>query len=142
MTLDPPQVRSLADQFGFEDFFSIATGGNTHPRGDDLDGPLLDPAKERCPASFVRVQKKLENGWGKRVNHWEIRPGWRKYRGRGANCPALAVYQAATHHGKARPVLRPTTGEGDDVFGVRARIELDCWTNQQPRGNEGGVRGR
>ena len=35
--------------------------------------------------------------------------------------PALAVYLAATHHGKARTVMRSTTGEGDDVFGVRSR---------------------
>jgi len=45
---------------------------------------------------------------------------WRKYRDGRANYPALAVYLAATHHGKARTVLRSTTGEGDDAFGVRA----------------------
>lgn len=61
--------------------------GDTPPRGDDLDGPLLKPAKEGCPVSFVRVQKMLENGKSKawlwddeadrweRVNHWDIRPG-------------------------------------------------------------------
>jgi len=61
--------------------------GDTPPRGDDLDGPLLEPAQEGCPVSFVRVQKILENGKGKawlwddetdrwvRVNHWDIRPG-------------------------------------------------------------------
>jgi len=61
--------------------------GDTPPRGDDLDGPLLEPAKEGCPVSFVRVQKMLESGKGKawlwddeadrweRVNNWDIRPG-------------------------------------------------------------------
>ena len=61
--------------------------GDTPPRGDDLDGPLPEPASEGCPVSFVRVQKMLENGKGKawlwddeadrweRVNHWDIRPG-------------------------------------------------------------------
>jgi CRISPR-associated endonuclease/helicase Cas3 len=44
---------------------------------------------------------------------------WRKYRDGAAKYPALAVYLAATHHGKARTVLRSTSGEGDDVFGVR-----------------------
>jgi len=34
--------------------------------------------------------------------------------------PALAVYLAATHHGKARTVLRSTTADGDDAFGVRS----------------------
>jgi CRISPR-associated endonuclease/helicase Cas3 len=65
------------------------------------------------------------------AGHVPFRPGlrhevasalalWRKYRDGRANYPALAVYLAATHHGKARTVLRSTTGEGDDVFGVRA----------------------
>jgi len=57
------------------------------PRGDDLDGPLLEPAKEGCPVSFLRVQKMLESSKSKawlwddeadrweRVNHWDVRPG-------------------------------------------------------------------
>jgi len=61
--------------------------GDNPPRGDDLDGPLLEPAKEGCPVSFVRVQKMLESSKAKawlwddeadrweRVNHWDIRPG-------------------------------------------------------------------
>jgi CRISPR-associated endonuclease/helicase Cas3 len=61
--------------------------GDNPPRGDDLDGPLLEPAKEGCPVSFVRVQKILESSKAKawlwddeadrweRVNHWDIRPG-------------------------------------------------------------------
>lgn len=61
--------------------------GDIPPRGDDLDGPLLDPVKEGCPVSFVRVQKMLESSTGKawlwddeadrwgRVNPWDIRPG-------------------------------------------------------------------
>lgn len=61
--------------------------GDNPPRGDDLDGPLLEPAKEGCPVSFVRVQKMLDSSKGKawlwddegdrweRVNHWDIRPG-------------------------------------------------------------------
>jgi CRISPR-associated endonuclease/helicase Cas3 len=61
--------------------------GDSPPRGDDLDGPLFDPAKEGCPVSFVRVQKMLESSVDKawlwddeadrweRVNHWDIRPG-------------------------------------------------------------------
>jgi CRISPR-associated endonuclease/helicase Cas3 len=44
---------------------------------------------------------------------------WKRYR-ECAPYPALAVYLVATHHGKVRTVLRSTTGEGDDVFGVRS----------------------
>ena len=61
--------------------------GDNPPRGEDLDGPLLEPAKEGCPVSFVRVQKMLESSKAKawlwddeadrweRVNHRDIRPG-------------------------------------------------------------------
>ncbi len=61
--------------------------GDSPPRGEDLDGPLLEPAREGCPVSFIRVQKMLESskakGWvwddeadrWERVNHWDIRPG-------------------------------------------------------------------
>lgn len=61
--------------------------GHSPPRGDDLDGPVLEPAKEGCPVSFVRVKKMLESSTAKawlwndeadcweRVNHWDIRPG-------------------------------------------------------------------
>jgi CRISPR-associated endonuclease/helicase Cas3 len=63
------------------------------------------------------------------AGHVQFRPGlrhevasalamWRRYREGGASFPALAVYLAATHHGKVRTVLRSTSGEGDDVFGV------------------------
>ena len=77
------------------------------------------------------------------AGHVPFRPGlrhevasalamWRKYRDGLANYPALAVYLTATHHGKARTVLRSTTDEGDDVFGVRAEpgalvIDNDQW---------------
>jgi CRISPR-associated endonuclease/helicase Cas3 len=66
------------------------------------------------------------------TGHLRFRPGlrhevasalamWRKYRDSDVKpYPALAVYLAATHHGKARTVLRSTTDEGDDVFGVRS----------------------
>jgi CRISPR-associated endonuclease/helicase Cas3 len=61
--------------------------GDSPPRGDDLDGPLLEPSKEGCPVSCVGVQKMLECSKGKawlwddeadrweRVNHWDVRPG-------------------------------------------------------------------
>jgi CRISPR-associated endonuclease/helicase Cas3 len=61
--------------------------GDTPPHGEDLDGPLLAPAKEGCPVSFRRVQKMMESTRAKawlwddeadrwmRVNHWDIRPG-------------------------------------------------------------------
>ncbi len=61
--------------------------GNDPPRRDDLDGPLLEPAKEGCPVSFLRVRKMLqsskakawlwddENDQWERVNHRDIRPG-------------------------------------------------------------------
>lgn len=44
---------------------------------------------------------------------------WKSYREGDAPYPALAVYLAAAHHGKVRTVLRATTPEADDVFGVR-----------------------
>lgn len=61
--------------------------GDSPPQGDDLDGPLLDPATEGCPVSCVSVRKLLESTKAKawlwndekdcweRVNHWDIRPG-------------------------------------------------------------------
>jgi CRISPR-associated endonuclease/helicase Cas3 len=61
--------------------------GDRPPRGDDLEGSLLEPAKEGCPVSFVHVQEMLKSTKGKawlwddelghweRVNHWDIRPG-------------------------------------------------------------------
>lgn len=61
--------------------------GDSPPRGDDLNGPLLEPAKGGCPVSFVRVQKMLESSKAKAwlwddeadcwasVSHWDIRPG-------------------------------------------------------------------
>jgi CRISPR-associated endonuclease/helicase Cas3 len=66
------------------------------------------------------------------AGHVQFRPGlrhevasalamWRRYRDGGAKYPALAVYLAATHHGKARTVLRSTNGDGDDVFGLRSK---------------------
>ncbi len=78
------------------------------------------------------------------AGHLQFRPGlrhevasalamWAKYRvSETKPYPALAVYLAATHHGKARTVLRSTTGEGDDVFGVgrdpnELRIGAERW---------------
>lgn len=70
------------------------------------------------------------------AGHLQFRPGlrhevasalamWRKYSdSKTKPYPALAVYLAATHHGKARTVMRSTTGEGDDVFGVRSEPSL------------------
>src|SRR5690606_37757980 len=50
---------------------------------------------------------------------------WRKYSdSKTKPYPALAVYLAATHHGKVRTVMRSTTSEGDDVFGVRNEPSL------------------
>ena len=61
--------------------------GDSPPRREDLDGPLLEPAREGCPVSFLRVQKTIESSKAKawlwddeadrweRVNHWDIRPG-------------------------------------------------------------------
>jgi CRISPR-associated endonuclease/helicase Cas3 len=61
--------------------------GESPPRGEDLNGPMLEPAREGCPVSFVRVQKMIESSKAKawlwddeadrweRVNHWDIRPG-------------------------------------------------------------------
>jgi CRISPR-associated endonuclease/helicase Cas3 len=78
------------------------------------------------------------------AGHSSFRPGlrhevasalamWRKYRDAQTKpYPALAVYLAATHHGKARTVLRSMTGDGHDVFGVRPepamlKIGTDEW---------------
>lgn len=64
------------------------------------------------------------------AGHVQFRPGlrheaasalamWRRYREGGAAYPALAVYLVATHHGKVRTVLRSTSRQRNDVFGVR-----------------------
>ena len=44
---------------------------------------------------------------------------WHRYRQKQAAYPALAVYLAAAHHGKVRTVLRSTSGNGGDVFGIQ-----------------------
>ncbi len=59
--------------------------GEHPPSGDDLDGPLLEPAKEGCPVSFIRVQEFLSASkawlWNDETDCWEsvssqdIRPG-------------------------------------------------------------------
>src|SRR5690606_25732622 len=61
--------------------------GDSPPRGNELDGPLLEPAKEGCPVSVHKVEKMLKSDNGKawlwddeldrwqHVNHWDIRPG-------------------------------------------------------------------
>lgn len=57
---------------------------------------------------------------------------WWKYRESGKKpYPALAVYLAATHHGKARTVLRSITGEGDDVFGIPSEPDTLVIDNNQ-----------
>ncbi len=78
------------------------------------------------------------------AGHVQFRPGlrheaasalamWRRYRDGGAPYPALAVYLAATHHGKVRTVLRSITGETDDIFGIRRGPEtLMLATKQWP----------
>lgn len=79
-------VRGLDPDLDVTVFWRDWSGDNP-PRDDDLDGPLLEPAKEGCPVSFVHVQRMLETSKSKawlwddeadrweRVNHWEIRPG-------------------------------------------------------------------
>lgn len=58
---------------------------------------------------------------------------WKSYREGHAPYPALAVYLAAAHHGKVRTVLRATTNEADDVFGVRRDPDaLDLLSRQWP----------
>lgn len=66
------------------------------------------------------------------AGHIPFRPGlrheaasalamWKRYRDGLASYPALAVYLAAAHHGKVRTVLRATSANGDDVFGVKRK---------------------
>jgi CRISPR-associated endonuclease/helicase Cas3 len=106
---------------------------------------LPDEARRRGREDVVRLRwaindklseselKSLRTVAGVRwTGHLQFRPGlrhevasalamWRKYRDSDTKpYAALAVYLVATHHGKARTVLRSTTGEGDDVFGVRS----------------------
>jgi len=78
------------------------------------------------------------------AGHVPFRPGmrheaasalamWKSYREGDALYPALAVYLAAAHHGKVRTVLRATTSEGDDVFGVRRDPDaLDLLSERWP----------
>ena len=105
---------------------------------------LADEARRRGREDVLRLRWAIDDRLGvdelrslrahpgvRWAGHVQFRPGlrhevasalamWRRYRDGGANYPALAVYLAATHHGKARTVLRSTAGEGDDVFGVRS----------------------
>jgi CRISPR-associated endonuclease/helicase Cas3 len=115
--------------------------GRLRPRAH----PLRDEVRRRGREDVVRLRwaiddklneaelKSLRAVTGVRwVGHLQFRPGlrhevasalamWRKYRESDEKpYPALAVYLVATHHGKARTVMRSTTGEGDDVFGVRS----------------------
>jgi CRISPR-associated endonuclease/helicase Cas3 len=105
---------------------------------------LPDEPRGRGPKGVIRLRWAIDDKLGENdlnllraisgvrwAGHVQFRPGlrhevasalamWRKYRDGGSEYPALAVYLAATHHGKARTVLRSTTDEGDDVFGVRS----------------------
>jgi CRISPR-associated endonuclease/helicase Cas3 len=105
---------------------------------------LPDEARRRGREEVVRLRwaiderlradelKSLRELAGVRwIGHVQFRPDlrheaasalamWKRYREGGAAFPALAVYLAATHHGKVRTVLRSTTGKGDDAFGVRS----------------------
>ncbi len=79
------------------------------------------------------------------AGHIPFRPGlrheaasalamWKHYR-EGSNgnkpYPALAVYLAAAHHGKVRTVLRATTNEGNDIFGVSRNPEALDFLSEQ-----------
>ncbi len=105
---------------------------------------LADEPRRRGREDVVRIRWAIDDRLGEAdlallravsnvrwAGHVPFRPGlrhevasalamWRRYRDGRANHPALAVYLAATHHGKARTVLRSTNPEGDDVFGVRS----------------------
>jgi len=104
---------------------------------------LPDEARQRGREGVVRLRWAIDEKLGEMSSlrsisgvRWagyvQFRPGlrheaasalamWRKYRDTDEKpYPALAVYLTATHHGKVRTVLRSTTGEGDDVFGVRS----------------------
>jgi CRISPR-associated endonuclease/helicase Cas3 len=108
--------------------------------------PLPDETRRRGREVVVRLRWAIDDKLGEDdlkslralsgvrwAGHVQFRPGlrhevasalamWRKYRdSRAKPYPALAVYLAAAHHGKARTVLRSTTSEGDDVFGVRPK---------------------
>ncbi|MBX3300715.1 MAG: DEAD/DEAH box helicase [Nitrospira sp.] len=86
-----------------------------------LDGTKLNEAERETLKQLTGVRWAGDVPFRPRLRH-EVASAlamWRKYRDGGASYPALAVYLAATHHGKARTVLRSTLGEGDDVFGVR-----------------------
>jgi len=57
---------------------------------------------------------------------------WRKYHESETKpYPALAVYLAAAHHGKVRTVMRSTTPNGDDVFGVRSEPSVLTLGNEE-----------
>ena len=78
-----------------------------------------------------------------RARHLPFRPGlrhevasalamWRKYHESETKpYPALAVYLAAAHHGKVRTVMRSTTPNGDDVFGVRSEPSVLTLGNEE-----------
>jgi len=86
-------------------------------------------AIERDPADQVleQIRQLFHVKWAGRPS---FRPGlrheaasalalWHRYATSGRKpFPALAVYLAASHHGKVRTVLRSTSRTGDDVFGV------------------------
>jgi CRISPR-associated endonuclease/helicase Cas3 len=119
---------------------------------------LPDEARRRGREDVVRLRWAIDDRLGEDelkslravggvrwTGHLQFRPGlrhevasalamWSKYRDSDTKpYPALAVYLAATHHGKARTVLRSTTGEGDDVFGVRSEpTSLVIGTDQWP----------
>lgn len=98
---------------------------------------VIDDKLDESELSLLRATSGVR--W---AGHVTFRPGlrhevasalamWWKYRNGGASYPALAVYLTATHHGKARTVLRSTTGEGDDVFGVRSEPSALVIGNEQ-----------
>jgi CRISPR-associated endonuclease/helicase Cas3 len=121
---------------------ALALANEQRKRGREEVVRLRWAVAEKLKRDELEGLKKLKSvRW---AGHVPFRPGlrheaasalamWKHYRNGNAPYPALAVYLAASHHGKVRTVLRTTTDDGNDVFGVpRNPDTLDFLSMQWP----------
>lgn len=111
---------------------AVPLGAASHRRGREELVRLRWAVGEKLRRDELDDLAKLDGvRW---AGHVPFRPGlrheaasalamWSSYREGHASYPALSVYLTAAHHGKVRTVLRATTNQADDVFGVQRESE-------------------
>lgn len=85
-------------------------------------GPLLPHAPAGQSGPWAKFKDVAAFRPGVRHEVFSLLAAWERWQARDNNLTALVLYLIASHHGKARTVLR-SFGEGDNLFGWRAGDE-------------------